>query len=207
MTLLGPVRRESEVRRSRFVALLSPASTMADATAVLAAARAEFPDAGHHCFAAVVGADPARRTERSSDDGEPGGTAGVPMLSALNGRGVVDVAAVVVRYFGGVKLGAGGLVRAYSGAVTAALDGAETAPVVREALLEACVEPAAAGKLEAEVRRRGIAVVDVRFEAVAATLTLADPDPELVEATVAQVTAGEAIVERVGHRYRAARDG
>ncbi len=104
---------------SRFIARLAPAADVAAAEAFVAAERKRDPDATHHCFAWRVGRPPA---ERSSDDGEPAGTAGPPMLSALRGAGVTDVVAVVTRWFGGTKLGKGGLVRAYGGVVRAALE-------------------------------------------------------------------------------------
>jgi uncharacterized YigZ family protein len=83
--------------------------------------RAEFPDANHHCYAYVVGPPGSTAQIGMSDDGEPGGTAGRPMLAVLLGGGIGDIVAVVTRFFGGVKLGTGGLVRAYSGGVRSAL--------------------------------------------------------------------------------------
>src|SRR5690606_31894770 len=91
---------------------------------VIARVRAEHPTATHHCYAYVIGADAS--VQRCSDDGEPGGTAGPPMLRMLLRRDVRYAVAVVVRYFGGTKLGAGGLIRAYGGAVGAALDAVGT---------------------------------------------------------------------------------
>jgi uncharacterized YigZ family protein len=119
-TIARPVDHEVVIKKSRFLAHLAPVASVAEADAVIARLRKELWDARHHCVAMVLGthADQAR----SSDDGEPSGTAGVPMLEVLRRRNVTDLVAVVTRYFGGVKLGAGGLVRAYSGAVAAALD-------------------------------------------------------------------------------------
>jgi uncharacterized YigZ family protein len=111
-------RGELREKGSRFLAVVAPAADEEAARAVVEALRREHPDATHHCFAWRLGAE-AR--ERSSDAGEPGGTAGPPILSALRGAGLSDVVAVVVRWFGGVKLGKGGLVRAYGGAARAAL--------------------------------------------------------------------------------------
>jgi uncharacterized YigZ family protein len=133
-TIARPVDHEVVIKKSRFVAHLSPAGSVAEADAVIARLRKELWDARHHCVAMVLGthADQAR----SSDDGEPGGTAGVPMLEVLRHRGVTDVVAVVSRWFGGVKLGAGGLVRAYSGAVAGGLDvAAASGALLRRELL------------------------------------------------------------------------
>ena len=115
------------VKGSRFIAWVAPAATEEEAQQLLDRARAQHPDATHHCSAWRIG-----ETVRFSDDGEPGGTAGRPMLEVLLKRDLMNVAAVVVRYFGGTRLGAGGLVRAYSGAVARALDAAGTVEVLEQ---------------------------------------------------------------------------
>jgi uncharacterized YigZ family protein len=109
------------IDRSRFLATVAPAPTVADAQAVLRAVREEFPDATHHCWAYVVGPPGSTGQVGMSDDGEPHGTAGRPMLTVLLHGGVGDVVVVVTRYYGGTKLGTGGLVKAYGGAVQEAL--------------------------------------------------------------------------------------
>jgi uncharacterized YigZ family protein len=111
---------ETEVNRSRFLCALAPAATEQEAQRFVAAVRKEHADATHNCWAYVIGADAA--VQKASDDGEPGGTAGVPMLQMLLRRDMRYVVAVVTRYYGGVKLGAGGLIRAYGGAVGEAID-------------------------------------------------------------------------------------
>lgn len=119
-TIAAPVERELVIRKSRFLTLVAPVQSSDEADAVIAAARKRHWDARHHCSAQVTGLLGDRA--RSSDDGEPSGTAGVPMLEVLRRRALTDVVAVVTRWFGGIKLGAGGLVRAYSSAVSEALD-------------------------------------------------------------------------------------
>ncbi|MCB9643697.1 MAG: YigZ family protein [Myxococcales bacterium] len=114
-------RVETMEKGSRFIATGQCASTVKDAEAFVASIRSEFPDATHNCPAFRVGYGNTI-TEWASDDGEPSGTAGRPMLSVLQGQDLGDVVVVVTRYFGGTKLGTGGLVRAYSGAVKAWLD-------------------------------------------------------------------------------------
>lgn len=114
----GRARAEVREKGSVFLALIAPAASEAEARAVLAEIASEHPDATHHCWAWRLGPTAA---ERSSDAGEPGGTAGVPMLQVLRGAGLSDVVAIVVRWFGGTKLGKGGLARAYAGAVREAL--------------------------------------------------------------------------------------
>lgn len=116
-------RSEKVIERSRFISTCSHIESEEEARAFLARVRTEFPDATHHCYAFV--ADTLGNFMRFSDDGEPQGTAGMPILDALRGKKLYQTAVVVTRYFGGVKLGAGGLVRAYSGAASECLDGAE----------------------------------------------------------------------------------
>jgi uncharacterized YigZ family protein len=118
----GRHRVEQTVRRSRFITTLAPAPTAEAARAFIDAVRAEFPDATHNCWAYAAGAPGSSAAVGMSDDGEPHGTAGRPMLEALLHSGVGEVAAVATRYYGGVKLGKGGLQRAYSGGVKLALE-------------------------------------------------------------------------------------
>lgn len=118
----GSVCVETEVKRSRFIATLAYVSDRAGAMAVVDEMRAEYPDARHHCWAFVIGNPDSAAEASMSDDGEPQGTAGKPILNVLQHKKVGNIVAVVTRYFGGIKLGAGGLVRAYSAAVQAAYD-------------------------------------------------------------------------------------
>src|SRR4051812_48659133 len=111
---------EIEIKRSRFLCALAPVTSEEAAREFIAARRRADPQARHHCHAFVLGPD--GRTQRSSDDGEPAGTAGTPMLEVLRRRELTDTVAVVTRYFGGVLLGAGGLIRAYGQSVSDALE-------------------------------------------------------------------------------------
>ncbi|HTG34337.1 MAG TPA: YigZ family protein [Thermoanaerobaculia bacterium] len=131
---LAESRAEIREKGSVFLAVIGPAADEAAAKAFLARLEKEFPDATYHCWAWRLGV-PAR--ERGADAGEPAGTAGVPILQVLRGAGLADVMAVVVRWFGGTKLGKGGLARAYAGAACEALQGlpvALRAPTVRVAV-------------------------------------------------------------------------
>lgn len=119
-TLAAPHRHDAVTLGSEFLAFAERADTPGAALAQLAALRARYPDATHHCWAYRIGSQ-----SRFSDDGEPGGTAGAPILRVIEGQGVDHVMVVVVRYFGGVKLGTGGLVRAYGGTAAECL---RTAP-------------------------------------------------------------------------------
>lgn len=121
---LTPARQqrfELEIKRSRFITTIIPAQSKSDALDKIATIRQEFPDANHHCWAMVAGAPSDPHHQDQNDDGEPKGTAGKPMLNVLQHSGMGNLVAIVTRYFGGIKLGAGGLVRAYSSSVSSAL--------------------------------------------------------------------------------------
>lgn len=198
----GPARHEIEIKRSRFICILERAQSEEEARAVINAAREEFPDARHHCSAFIVHVDGAQPIERSSDDGEPSGTAGRPMLEVLKGSELYDVCAVVVRYFGGVKLGTGGLVSAYTNSVSETLQ--ELPRAVREMreLVRVELPHAEAGRIEAELRTAGVDVVDVEY-AAAATYTLAhEPGGrKRLDALLAALTQGQAEPADAGHAW------
>lgn len=114
---------QMEIKKSRFITYLHRTESEADAKAFLTAIRRLHPDATHHCYAFIIGEH--NEIKRSNDDGEPAGTAGVPMLECLDHNHMQDIIAITVRYFGGIKLGAGGLIRAYSKSVSHALSTAQ----------------------------------------------------------------------------------
>jgi len=129
---------EQELKKSRFIASAGRVSNKAEAVEFIQAVRRTFPDASHNCWAYIAG-EPNNTVEIGmSDDGEPQGTAGKPMLNVLQHKNVGEIVVVVTRYFGGVKLGAGGLVRAYSNAVQAVMEELPLVEVVavKEALLQ-----------------------------------------------------------------------
>lgn len=149
-TLAAAVDHELVIKKSRFIAHIAPVTSPEDADAVIADVKRRSWDARHHCSAQVTGALGDRA--RSSDDGEPSGTAGVPMLEVLHRRVLTDVVAVVTRYFGGTKLGAGGLVRAYSSAVSETLDRATILDRRLLARVTIAVDHADAGRFDNLVR-------------------------------------------------------
>ncbi|MGW0736797.1 YigZ family protein [Streptomyces sp. NPDC002851] len=191
---------ETEVGRSRFLCALAPAGTEAEAQEFVARIRKEHPTANHNCWAYVIGADAS--VQKASDDGEPGGTAGVPMLQMLTRREMRYVVAVVTRYFGGVKLGAGGLIRAYGGAVGEALDALGTVTRRRFRLATVTVDHQRAGKVQNDLRATGRAVRDVRYgEDVTIEIGLPDADVDAFQAWLADATAGTARLELGGEAY------
>ncbi len=193
-----PVVHETEVRKSRFRCSLLRVEDEAEAQAFIAATRKQFWDARHHCTAFVIGDQPRR--ERSNDDAEPAGTAGAPMLEVLRRRGLTDTVAVVTRYFGGVLLGAGGLVRAYGGAVSAALDRAdlvERRPVV---LFAVDADHVRAGRLENDLRAAGHTVREVHYTGSGVRFGVGVPEPDVAsfEEWLAAASGGSAAIERLG---------
>ena len=157
------ITHEIEVRRSRFLATLARTDDETEARALVADVRADHPQARHHCTAWIIAQDDAQPLLHSNDDGEPAGTAGTHMLDVLRASGLVDVTAVVTRYFGGVLLGTGGLVRAYSSVLSQALERAPRARLEMLTVLEARLSPADAGRIEADLRGAGATVLDVRW--------------------------------------------
>ncbi len=144
-TLAGEARLQQEIRKSRFLAIAAPVD---DADAALAFfARVGTPDATHNCWAYRIGAH-----YRFNDDGEPGGSAGRPILAAIEGQGLDRVAVVVTRWFGGIKLGVGGLVRAYGGCAAECLRTAEKRIVVERVPVRVHCDFAVAAMLYAKLR-------------------------------------------------------
>ncbi|MFD9102577.1 YigZ family protein [Streptomyces virginiae] len=191
---------ESEINRSRFLCSLAPAATEQEAQEFVARIRKEHPTASHNCYAYVVGADAA--VQKASDDGEPGGTAGVPMLQMLMRRDVRYAVAVVTRYYGGVKLGAGGLIRAYGGVVGEALDELGTVTRRRYRLATVTVDHQRAGKTQNDLRSTGRTVVDLRYgTAVEIEVALPEADLPAFEAWLADITAGTARLTLGGETY------
>ena len=123
MRLKEEYREETIINKSRFIACVNRALNEKEARAYIDSIRSEYPDAKHVCTAYMLGEN--NMIQRSSDNHEPAGTAGVPMLESIRKSGLSDVVACVVRYFGGIKLGAGGLIRAYSGSIASALSHAK----------------------------------------------------------------------------------
>lgn len=157
LTLQSPVHSELLIKKSRFIGCVQPVADRAAALAVVARLRAEHPDAAHVCWALLAGGQSA-----ANDDGEPGGTAGRPMLEVLRHQDLEGVLATVVRYFGGVKLGAGGLVRAYTDCVAQALLGAPKVPLERHVALSCAVPYALEGLLRRELQQAGAQLGEVR---------------------------------------------
>lgn len=160
LTIARDFRNEIVIEKSRFICTLKKVSTEEEAQEFIKAVKKEFWDATHNCSAYVVD----ELAQRSSDDGEPSGTAGIPMLEVLKKNGLVGTAAVVTRYFGGIKLGAGGLVRAYSGSVAGALKECGLAEKVLMSTFSFSVDTASVGKiLNVLYQQKLFSIYDVEY--------------------------------------------
>ncbi|MFG0316735.1 MAG: YigZ family protein [Planctomycetota bacterium JB042] len=163
--LAGPFRDEVVVQRSRFLTTLERIESIEAAEEFVARVAREFPDASHHCWAFVLGPPGSTAQVGMSDAGEPSGTAGRPMLNALVHGGVGDVAAVCSRWFGGTKLGTGGLVRAYGGAVKEALAAAPRTERVEWAVRRLAFPYARLDALKRLYPRHEVELLDEAFAA------------------------------------------
>lgn len=187
-TLDGAVHSELVIKKSRFVGCVQPVADRAAALAVVDGLRRAHPGAAHVCWALMAGGQSA-----ANDDGEPGGTAGRPMLEVLRHQDLEGVLATVVRYFGGVKLGAGGLVRAYTDAVAQALVGADKRPLRRLRTLACAVPYALEGVLRRELAAGGAALLAVEHGSlVRLAFTVVDEDAAMLRARIDDATQGRA---------------
>lgn len=177
-SLAAPALHELIIKKSRFIACVEPVTGREQALARVARLKAEHPDAAHVCWALLAGGQSA-----ANDDGEPGGTAGRPMLDVLRHQDLQGVLATVVRYFGGVKLGAGGLVRAYTDAVAQALLTADKVPLVKRTQLTCSVPYALEGLVRREVELAQAQLLGVEHGSVVTLrFALAEPQtPALVQ--------------------------
>ena len=188
-------RVDEKIRRSHFITTVGPADTVEDARAFIKGVRAEFDTANHNCWAYVVGPPGSTGHAGMSDDGEPHGTAGRPMLTVLLHSGVGDIVAVVTRYFGGVKLGKGGLVRAYSGGVKAALDSLPRVEKMPMAEIEAVIGYSEVTLFQRMLPEFSADIVDSTF-AVEVSYSLKMPAKyvETFKVRLADLTNGQALV-------------
>lgn len=193
--LAEAIESTTEEKNSEFITFLHPVTSREEAMAQVDFYRKQYPDAAHVCWAYVIGNTRQPQTQAFSDDGEPSGTAGKPMLHVLTEREVGNSLAVVVRYFGGVKLGAGGLVRAYSAAVSTAVGCAQLIAVTPSIQLQVAVDFAKETKIRHIVNQYQGHILQVDYATqVTLEISLAAADAELFSQQVINETAGDATV-------------
>ena len=191
-TLTQPCRHQEDIKKSRFLALAAPVESPGQALAFVQ--DASDPAATHNCWAYRIGQD-----YRFNDDGEPCGTAGRPILQAIEGQDMDRVAVLVTRWYGGIKLGAGGLVRAYGGTAAECLRRAERVPIIPMATLALSCSFADLALLKARLHELDASIAGETFTSQGADLQLTLPLTRVDEAAsrIADLTRGEAIARRI----------
>lgn len=207
-TIYAPARNEIEIKRSRFIASCARTDCEEAAREFIAQIRREFPDARHHCTAFIIHQDTGPDTARSSDDGEPAGTAGGPMLKVLTESGLTNVTCIVTRYFGGTKLGTGGLVRAYSEAVQQVLKESQTVRLITQPSYQLHLPIGEAGKIEAKLTQNGYQILDRDFSQEA-SLRFAAPletSQSQIESYLSSISGREINIENASDITREVRE-
>ena len=191
-------RVEDVIKKSQFIVTLAHAPSVEEAKAFIAAVKAEFPDATHNCWAYQAGPPGTTAKVGMSDDGEPHGTAGKPMLNVLLHSDVGEIAAVVTRYFGGTKLGTGGLVRAYSGMVKLGLDTLPLREKITPVRLDVIIDYSSVTLFKRMLPDYEIKVLEENFGADASFLV--EMPKEYADAftvAVVELTNGNALIEQI----------
>lgn len=182
---------QETIKKSRFIVHIEHTPDVESARAFISEIKAKYSDAGHNCWAYIAGAPADSQILGFSDDGEPNGTAGKPMLNVLLGSGVGEITAVVTRYFGGIKLGTGGLVRAYGGTVNHALDELEVGEKIPEVVVEGVSEYSHQGVIEQVLDGYNILELDKQFtEAVSWTIKMDQREAPLAISEITDKTSG-----------------
>ena len=191
---------ETVEKKSRFIATVIPVKTEEEAIAFIESMKKKYWNATHNCSAYVIGEQ--FQIQRCSDDGEPSGTAGRPMLEVLTGSGIRNIAVVVTRYFGGTLLGTGGLVRAYTQAVKEGLAHCETGILRKGCELEVTTDYNDVGKLQYYFGQQGIVPVDsIYAENVKFILLIPMESEEKVRKNLTETTCGKVKIEKLKETY------
>ncbi|MCD7747837.1 MAG: IMPACT family protein [Firmicutes bacterium] len=199
ISLAGEGEARLEVKHSVFIAHASPVKSDEEARGYLQKIKREYSDAKHNCYAYVI---KDGNFSRYSDDGEPGGTAGLPIMNVIKGRDVTNAVVVVTRYFGGILLGTGGLVRAYTDSASAALEAARPALFSLHDIIFVRASYSDYQKLSYEISRAGALTDDVKFEGdVKLTLSVKREASAAFSSRISEITAGRAEISRVGERF------
>lgn len=179
-----------EIQKSRFIAYTSHVETEAEARDFVTAIKKKHFDARHNCSAWVLGADSSQ--QKSNDDGEPGGTAGNPILEAIKQHGLTNVVVVVTRYFGGIKLGAGGLIRAYSHTASLGLEATPCLEVKPFCLMEAEMDYSLLGTVENWIRNENLRTGETAYlDKVTVRLLVKPADCEAISTELTNLTAAQ----------------
>ena len=189
-------------KKSRFIARIRPVKSEEEALAFVEETRKKYWDARHNCYAYIIKGEGATPTARCSDDGEPSQTAGKPMLDVLMGEELIDVCAVVTRYFGGTLLGTGGLVRAYSRAVKEGLANAQILEKKQGVRMEVTTDYNGVGKIQYLAAQEGIDTLDSQYtDKVVFIFLVPEEQEESFQAKLVESTNGRAVIRTDGEVY------
>ena len=192
-SVYGRGEAEYTVERSRFIAHVSPAETPEEARLFIADIKSRYKDATHNVPAFVCGA--GSEHQWTSDDGEPQGTSGMPVLKLITGEGLTNVAIVITRYFGGIKLGTGGLARAYAHAAALGIQNARVCEVRESALLRYSFDYSYLSKLKSMSEEGRFDMSEIEYtETVSALLSCPEEHSERVKSSVSDLTSGKAVL-------------
>lgn len=187
-------------KKSRFIASFRPVKTEEEALAFIEETRKKYWDARHNCYAFIIGQGGEQK--RCSDDGEPSQTAGKPMLDVLEGEELVNVCVVVTRYFGGVLLGTGGLVRAYSGAVKEGLKNCQILTIEPAVSLKVSTDYNSVGKIQYLLGQQEISTLSSEYtDHVELTILVPDERLGALKAALTEATGGKAQMEELTEVY------
>lgn len=193
ITIANEFRTEYIIEKSRFIATIAPVSTEEEAHAFIQRMSKEFWDATHNCTAYAIG--PRQEQQRSSDNGEPSGTAGKPMLEVLKKTAITNVAVVVTRYFGGIKLGAGGLIRAYSHSVAKAVQEGPKLLIAPRQIVSLTIDYSYFGSVERQLQTLGLPYQPSFTDTISLEIYVEPNFVSDLETTITNLTGGNLLWE------------
>ena len=193
ITIANEFRTEYIIEKSRFIATIAPVSTEEEAHAFIQRISKEFWDATHNCTAYAIG--PRQEQQRSSDNGEPSGTAGKPMLEVLKKTAITNVAVVVTRYFGGIKLGAGGLIRAYSHSVAKAVQEGPKLLIAPRQIVSLTIDYSYFGSVERQLQTLGLPYQPSFTDTISLEIYVEPNFVSDLETTITNLTGGNLLWE------------
>lgn len=199
LTLAKSIEHEVVIQKSRFIGLTYPLVSEGEISLYLEDARERYPNASHYCYGAVIGLD--GMLQRFSDDGEPGGTAGMPILQVLLQRNLKNILVIVVRYFGGIKLGAGGLVRAYSRTTAEAVNEAGIIRMELSSRAAVSIHYHLLGSVEHFLHQPGVKIQEMTYGEKVTIRLLTNLDWDELEGRLIDLCSGNVEIEKLESIY------
>lgn len=199
-TVKGYGEREIVISKSRFIAYVDRAETEEEALSFIDSIKKKHPSATHNCSCYMIGEHD--QIQKANDDGEPSGTAGVPMLEVLKKQGLKDTVVVVTRYFGGIKLGGGGLIRAYGKSTTEGIDAAQVVERKLHHVMKVSIDYTWLGKVENEVRNSHYTLAEIQYgEGVDVVVEVLKDEEETFINWITELTNGQSIISCIDEKF------